>query len=103
MFKQTFLGDYRWEITPRISLHFVNDEYISIGVYEPKTSVEIDTVTYTLKGDFRKEFEATGGDLEKIKKVYLDNVENTELNVPSGESYAPLIRVFTEHINQHIK
>lgn len=103
MFKQTFLGDYRWEITPRISLHFVNDEMLSIGVESPKTTVEIDTVAYTLKGDFRKQFEETKGDLEGIKKVYLDNIEDTELNVPSGESFAPLIRVFTEHINQHIK
>lgn len=103
MFKRTFLGDYVWDITSRISIHYVNDEYVGISSGYPITSIFIDEVSYPLNGDFRKEFEATGGNLKKIKEVYLQNIEHTRYNVPKGESYAPVMKVFIEHIDKYIK
>ncbi len=103
MFKKTFLGDYLWDINSRISIQFVNNEYIGITQGYPITSIFIDNVSYPLEGDFRTEFELTGGDLSKLKKVYLQNIEHTTYNVPQGDSYGPMMRVFIEHIDKHIK
>lgn len=103
MFKKTFIGDYIWEITPRITLQYMDGKYSSIFDGFPLTHIYIDEVSYPLKGDFRKQFEETGGDLQKIKQVYLDNIEHTKFNVPKGESYGPMMKIFIEHIDKHIK
>lgn len=104
MFKKTFLGDYFWEITRNISIHFVGDSYRH-DIYngEPTTTVIIDEISYPLRGDLREAFEKTGGNLKKIRDVYLQNIKKTKYNVPKGKDHTPLIRVFTNHINQYIK
>lgn len=102
MFKQTFIGDYVWEINSHIYLHYVDNNYLNVYVGEPTTTISIDNVNYPLLGDLRKQFEATEGDLEKIKKIYIDNVELSDTPIPHGESYAPLLKVFIDHINQYI-
>jgi hypothetical protein len=103
MFKQTFLGDYLWELNSQISIQFVNNEYVDITEGFPVTNIFVDNVSYPLKGDYREQFEATGGDLRKIKQVYLQYIEHTPYNIPKGESYAPMMKVFIEHIDKHIK
>lgn len=102
MFRETFLGDFHWEISPRILLRFVDEQFLDINDGQARTSIDLDSNTYTLNGDFRKELEETEGDLEKIKQVFLDNFERIDMLIPNAD-FKPAMTVFIDHINQYIK